>query len=306
VNRRDLYGNRILRQLALDLGSRRLGVVHPRYTRSDVFFKDRFRGLLPRVARRGGVSQRPLARDTIDPMSTNSRRSVGPDRPAFAVILGLLPPYTMDDVKRAYRDKVKDAHPDRGGDRATFERIQMAFEEASEYLKFRSDRRLWIAARMEEYLAVGNLIETMRGLGAGVDSTMLDWVRQSFGDFADLTVSITGVRLHDSQNAAELVDAMIGELPSLPGLKRLSLAGCKVDNLLALELRVFKSLADLDLSRTQIGDRALTVVEFLPDLVSLNVEGTGVGWWARHKAERLLRKRRQSRPDPIFHPVNVR
>jgi hypothetical protein len=239
-------------------------------------------------------------------MSAGSRNNVPSDRPAFAVTLGLLPPYSMDDVKRAYRDKVKDAHPDRGGDRDTFERIQRAFEEAGEYLKFRGDRRLWIAARMDEYMEVVALTERLRKLGAEVDSTMLEWVRHSFGDFANLTESIVGVRLHDSQNAAELVDVMIGELPSLPALKRLSLAGCQVDNLLALELRVFKSLADLDLSRTPITDRALTVVEFLPDLVALNIAGTGVGWWARRKAERILRKRRQSRPDPIFHPVNVR
>jgi hypothetical protein len=201
---------------------------------------------------------------------------------------------------------VKDAHPDRGGDRNNFERIQKAFEEAVAYLKFRSDRREWIAARMEEYVGVGKLIEKLQSLGAQVDSTMLDWVRQSFGDFADLTVSITGVRLENSKNAAELVDVMIDQQESLPGLKRLSLAGSRVDNLLALQLRVFKSLAQLDLSRTQINDRALTVAQFLPDLVDLNVDGTSVGWWAKHKVERLLKKRRQSRPDPIFHPVNVR
>ena len=85
-------------------------------------------------------------------MSVNSRPPLGSERPAFAVTLGLLPPYSMDDVKRAYRDKVKDAHPDRGGDRETFDRIQKAFEEAAEYLKFRQDRRLWIAARMDEYV----------------------------------------------------------------------------------------------------------------------------------------------------------
>lgn len=239
-------------------------------------------------------------------MSVNSRPPLGSDRPAFAVTLGLMPPYSMDDVKRAYRDKVKDAHPDRGGDRDTFERIQRAFEEAGEYLKFRQDRRLWIAARMDEYVSVAHLIDRLEKLGAKVDSTMLDWVRQSFGDFANLTESITGVHLHDSKNAAALVDVMVDELPSLPGLKRLSLADCDVDNLLALELRFFKSVAELDLSRTQITDRALKVIEFLPDLVSLNIEGTQIGWWARRKAERHLRKRRQSRPDPIFHPVNVR
>ncbi len=239
-------------------------------------------------------------------MNVAPRNNVPGDRPAFAVTLGLLPPYSMDDVKRAYREKVKDAHPDRGGDRDTFEHIQTAFEEAGEYLKFRGDRRLWIAARMDEYMEVVALTERLRALGAEVDSTMLEWVRHSFGDFANLTESIVGIRLHDSKNAAELVEAMIEDLPSLPGLKRLSLSGCQVDNLLALELRVFKSLADLDLSRTPITDRALTVVEFLPDLVALNIEGTGVGWWASRKAERILRKRRQSRPDPIFHPVNVR
>jgi hypothetical protein len=228
------------------------------------------------------------------------------DRPEFATTLGLLPPYTMDDVKRAYREKVKDAHPDRGGDRDSFDRIQRAYEEAGAYLKFRADRRLWIAARMDEYLGVVSLIERLTALGAKVDSSTLDWVKRSFGDFANLTESIAGIRLTDSQNAAELVDLMIQELSSLPGLKRLSLAGSNVDNLLALELRVFKSLAELDLSRTPITDRALTVVEFLPDLVTLNIDGTSVGWWARHKVERLLRKRRQSRPDPIFHPANVR
>jgi len=239
-------------------------------------------------------------------MPTNASGDATPNRPVFAVTLGLLPPYTMDDVKRAYREKVKDAHPDRGGDRAAFDRIQHAYEEAGAYLKFRSDRRLWIAARMDEYLGVVSLIERLQVLGAEVDSSTLDWIQRSFGDFANLTESIAGIELHDSNNAAELVDVMIGEQASLPGLKRLSLAGCPVDNLLALELRVFKSLAELDLSRTQISDRALTVVEFLPDLVTLNIDDTQVGWWARQKVERRLRKRRQSRPDPIFHPAKVR
>ncbi len=239
-------------------------------------------------------------------MPDRSSNDAASNRPAFAVTLGLLPPYTMDDVKRAYREKVKDAHPDRGGDRGTFDRIQGAYEEAGAYLKFRSDRRHWIAARMDEYLAVMSLLERLNALGAEVDSSTLDWVKHSFGDFANLTVSITGIQLHDSKNAAEMVDLMIREQASLPGLKRLSLAGCQIDNLLALELRVFKSLAELDLSRTPITDRALTVVEFLPDLVTLNIDGTSVGWWARRKAERLLRKRRRSRPAPVFHPANVR
>jgi len=212
----------------------------------------------------------------------------------------------MEDVKRAYLDKVKDAHPDRGGERAAFDKIQRAFEEASAYLKFRSDRRLWIAARMDEYLGVLSLVERLHALGAEIDSSMLDWVRRSFGDFANLTESIVGIRLTNSHKVAELIDTMVGEQAALPALKRLELPGCPVTNLLALELRVFKSLAYLDLSRTPITDRALTVVEFLPELTSLNTDGTSIGWWARRKVERTLRRRRASRPDPVFHPANVR
>ena len=66
-------------------------------------------------------------------MSANPRSNVDLHRPGFAIVLGLLPPYTVEDVKRAYRDKVKDAHPDRGGDRDDFDRIQKAFEEAGAY-----------------------------------------------------------------------------------------------------------------------------------------------------------------------------
>jgi hypothetical protein len=43
-----------------------------------------------------------------------------------------------------------------------------------------------------------------------------------------------------------------------------------------------------------------------PDRIDLNIDGTHTGWWAKHKVDRLLKKRCQFRPDAIFHPVNVR
>ena len=228
-----------------------------------------------------------------------------PERPHFAVVLGLLPPYTIEDVKRAYMDKVKDAHPDRGGDREAFDKIQHAFEEGQEYLRFRSDRRKWIAARMDEYLAILALNERLHELGAEVDTVMLDWVRRSFGDFADLTESIVGIRMTNSTNAAELVETLVREQASLAGLKRLELPGCPVTDAIAWHLRPLKGLTKLDLSRTSITWRALSLVDFLPALVTFNVEGTAVGWWPRTKMQRALRKRRQAAPDPILHPANI-
>jgi hypothetical protein len=236
---------------------------------------------------------------------TNSKHDGTPDRPQFAVTLGLLPPYTIDDVKRAYMDKVKDAHPDRGGDREAFDRIQRAFEEGQEYLRFRSDRRKWIAARMDEYLAILALNERLQKLGAEVETVMLDWVRRSFGDFADLTESIVGIRLTGATNVGELVETLVREQACLAGLKRLELPGCPVTDAIAWHLRPLKGLTHLDLSNTAITWRALSLVDFLPALVTFDVGGTSVSWWPRVRLKRALGKRRKATPNPILHPANI-
>ncbi len=62
-------------------------------------------------------------------------------RPDFMVTLGLAPPYTVEDVKQAYLIKAKTAHPDTGGNAASFRRLQEAFGRASEAAEFHETRR---------------------------------------------------------------------------------------------------------------------------------------------------------------------
>ena len=93
---------------------------------------------------------------------------------------------------------------------------------------------------------------------------MLDWVRRSFGDFADLTESIVGIRLEKSLKVAELVETMVREQSNLAALKRLELPACPVDDAIAWQLRPLKGLTHLDLSGTAITWRALSLVDFLP------------------------------------------
>jgi hypothetical protein len=50
--------------------------------------------------------------------------------PQCILALGLTMPCTADDVLTAYRRKVKQLHPDRGGDRRAFLRLQAHFEQA--------------------------------------------------------------------------------------------------------------------------------------------------------------------------------
>lgn len=50
--------------------------------------------------------------------------------PHCILALGLTMPCTAEDVLAAYRRKVKKLHPDRGGDRREFLRLQSHFEQA--------------------------------------------------------------------------------------------------------------------------------------------------------------------------------
>ena len=52
------------------------------------------------------------------------------DRPECLQDLGLTLPCSRDEVLAAYRRRVKDLHPDRGGERRRFELLQRHFEEA--------------------------------------------------------------------------------------------------------------------------------------------------------------------------------
>src|SRR3954464_9673470 len=52
------------------------------------------------------------------------------DKPRCIQALGLKLPCTTDEVLSAYRTKVKEVHPDRGGDSREFLRLQQYFEQA--------------------------------------------------------------------------------------------------------------------------------------------------------------------------------
>jgi hypothetical protein len=56
------------------------------------------------------------------------------DTPRCILALGLTLPCTTDDVLSAYRRKVKLLHPDRGGNRRDFLRLQAHFEQAMAFL----------------------------------------------------------------------------------------------------------------------------------------------------------------------------
>jgi hypothetical protein len=52
------------------------------------------------------------------------------ETPSCVAALGLQMPCTAEQIKEAYREKVKELHPDRGGDMRRFLRLQSQFEDA--------------------------------------------------------------------------------------------------------------------------------------------------------------------------------
>src|SRR4051812_24598148 len=163
-------------------------------------------------------------------------------RPPFMVTLGLMPPYMAEDVEKAYLARIKDIRPDLGGDPQPFYDVQTAYMQAKEYVKFRGDRRGWIATRMEEYLAVQETINGIKEFGGQVETNSMDWLQKSFGDFAELTESILGIRLNDSARGEEFVEYLVSQRVKLLELRRLDLAGCAINDATVRQLSVFRRL----------------------------------------------------------------
>ncbi len=230
-------------------------------------------------------------------MSDHSKKD---ERPEFMVALGLLPPYTPEDVKHAYLHKVKAAHPDKGGTVEQFNALQEAYEQAKQYVEFRGDRRGWIAGKMDHYVEVQRVVDMLEELGAEAETDAVDWLQKSFGDFSLLTENIVRVRLADSPDGDKFIGHLIAEHAMLSGLKSIELPGCTVSDEAVYRLAVFEQLTNLDLSRTPVSGNAMAVVDELPLLRTVELEGSKVGWWAKRKVANELRRRAEAGPATPF------
>jgi hypothetical protein len=216
-------------------------------------------------------------------------------RPPFMAALGLNPPYAIEDVHAAYLVKAKSAHPDRGGTAAEFDALHQAYEQAKHFLEFRSDRRGWIAKAMDAYVLEQGLIVRLEALGAEVSTNAIEWLKRSFGDFAQLTEIITAIRLANAP-AAPLIQELKENAGHMLGLQTLELPDCTLSDADVIHLKPFNQLRHLDLSNTPVGNDALMLVDWLPALETLLTDGTNIGWYANWRVQRKLAKRREAKP----------
>lgn len=216
-----------------------------------------------------------------------------PERPDFMETLGLLPPYTPEDVRMAYREKAKLAHPDHGGSVADFLKLQEAHDRALEYVKFSADRRQWLAAQVERYIQQEQVVAEIRHRGGRVEIEELDWLKRSIGeDFAILTERLRGIRLCGLEDGDQFLHYLGLHRHALQYLLWLNLAGSRISDEGLLQLAGLPLIERLDVSGASLTDRGLTVVRTLPHLRWVNLAGTSVGWWKRwrlHRSHRHLK-----------------
>lgn len=213
-----------------------------------------------------------------------------PDRPECMVLLGLLPPYSLDDVKQAYLEKVKTAHPDKGGNVSDFLTLQGAFEQASQFVNFRASRMAWLATHMERYVAHTVVVDELSERGAVVETEQIDWLQRSFGqDFAQVTEEVVEISVPGETTGDDMVEYLVREHALLNRLRCLNLRGSRVSDAGLKCLRAFTGLQHLDLRNTRVTVPVVTILQWYPKLRWIGVD--------RKRASALARfKLRWSRP----------
>jgi len=209
-------------------------------------------------------------------------------RPDFMVALGLLPPYTTDDVRMAYRELAKEAHPDHGGSVDEFKKLQEAYDRALEYMKFHTGRREWLAGQVERYVDQQAVISAVRQAGGEVELEEIDWLKRSIGDdFATLTDRLRGIRARNLPNGDQFLHGLAAHRPALEFLLRLDVAGSRLSDSGLGSLPAMALLEQLDLSGSQISREGVTtVLKELTNLHWLNVADTSINWWQRWRLHR--------------------
>lgn len=89
-------------------------------------------------------------------------------------------------------------------------------------------------------------------------------------------------------------------------LRRLDLAGSTITDHAIRQLSVFRRLAELDVSHTQITWQGLQVVAQLTELETVRADSTQLGWLGRWRLKRVLSRNRKSAATArTVHPTKI-
>jgi len=211
-------------------------------------------------------------------------------RPECLEVLGLLPPVTLEDVKQAYLVRAREAHPDRGGSQEQFVRVQRAFDEANEFVKFKANKLEWLASKIDAYAEQQEVVTETIERGGSAEMEETDWLRKSFGDdFGHVADKLVTVRLQN-ERADDVFCILLGfRAASLKDLAVLDLAGGSLTDEGLLQLKSLTSLKHLDLRGTQVGKVAAEIPGWFEQLEFLGLPKGSLGMFARMAMPRRVK-----------------
>lgn len=213
-----------------------------------------------------------------------------PKRPEFLVTLGLIPPCTVEDVKQAYLERSKSAHPDRGGDAGAFVQLHKAYEQALEYAEFRASRMGWLAKQVENYVAQEKVVDRLIEMGAKVEVEPIDWLKRSFGeDFAQVVERIVSLKMTGPEIGDDQIAFLAQERKALASLQSLDLSRSSISDPGLAHLFGLTNLKRLDLSGTRLTRPWLEILFKLPELQELVLTDIPLNWRDRRRLRRVLR-----------------
>ncbi|MCY2967918.1 MAG: hypothetical protein NT069_30535 [Planctomycetota bacterium] len=203
------------------------------------------------------------------------------DRPYCMVVLALLPPYTIDDVHRAYKAGALKVHPDHGGKPEDFVKLRDAYEQAQEYVRFHSGRRDWLAAQVEPYMRMQEVISETERRGGTTEVESLEWMNNSFGDFSTLADRLRVIRYRGRDDGDDYLRFLADNHGSLTYLMELDLSGTRLTSTGLSRLKSIKALRIINLQNTNATATDVAAILRMPEIHALNIRSTRVNWWQR-------------------------
>ncbi len=233
-----------------------------------------------------------MTQPALAPQTTNQR-------PECLEVLGLMPPVTIEDVKQAYLVKAREAHPDRGGSQELFVRVQRAFEEANEFVKFKANKLEWLASKIDAYAEQQEVVTETIERGGSAEMEETDWLRKSFGDdFGHVADKLIAVQLN-GERADDVFCILLGfRAASLKDLAVLDLAGGSLTDEGLLQLKGLASLKHLDLRGTQVSKLASEIPSWFEHLEFLGLPKGALGLFARMGMPRRIKLELGAAPSP--------
>ncbi len=225
-------------------------------------------------------------RDTTSPLGATIRH--GADRSKrtrktrdFLKELGLTVPVTPEDVKQAFRERAKLAHPDReGGSVEEFRKLQSAFDEALEFAQRNGKRIPWVGIQMPIYIAQRHVAELVAKWGGSVEFASYDWLEDTVGeDFATLADRLLSIDLAGQPiTDAQLIE-LCTEADGVRHVELLFLANTNVTDKGILEVTKMRNLRYVDLRDTKVSPAMRKQVARLERIE--RVEGLPKSWWQK-------------------------